>query len=75
MKYAIEMFSVTIIYVPSSIKIGSGSQKLMGDAQTHGQQGDVISLHLFFQSKASRLVRIKMLDDVQNIDYCVVTKL
>jgi hypothetical protein len=41
MKYAIEMGSGAMIYVPSSIKIGSGIQKLIrGDSRTHRQHGD-----------------------------------
>jgi hypothetical protein len=46
-----------VIYVPNCIKIGSGIQKLIGgDTQTHThkQQGDLISLFLFFQNKESR---------------------
>jgi hypothetical protein len=36
MKYAIEMGSDTMIYIPSFIKIGSDNQKLKeGDTQTH----------------------------------------
>jgi hypothetical protein len=30
MKYAVEMGSCPMIYIPSFIKIGSGGQKLMG---------------------------------------------
>jgi hypothetical protein len=30
MKYAIEIGSVPMIYIPSFVKIGSGIQKLMG---------------------------------------------
>jgi hypothetical protein len=30
MKYAVEMGSGAVIYVPSFIKIGSGTEKLMG---------------------------------------------
>jgi hypothetical protein len=30
MKYAVEMGSVDMIYIPSLIKIGSGIRKLMG---------------------------------------------
>jgi hypothetical protein len=38
MKYAVEMASGAMIYIPSSIKIGSGIQKLIkGDTQTHRQ--------------------------------------
>jgi hypothetical protein len=39
MKYAIEMGSGAMIYIPSFIKTGSGIQKLMGgggDSQIHG---------------------------------------
>jgi hypothetical protein len=45
MKYAIEMGSGAMVYVPSS-----GIQKLMG---IHRQRGDVISL--YFQNKESML--------------------
>jgi hypothetical protein len=50
MKYAVEMGSGAMIYIPSFIKIGSGIQKLMrgGGSQTHRQHGDLISLLLFF---------------------------
>jgi hypothetical protein len=34
MKYAVEMYSGAMIYVPSFIKIGSGIQKLMGEGDT-----------------------------------------
>jgi hypothetical protein len=46
-----------MIYIPSFIKIGSAVQKLMGriHKQTHRQEGDLISLLLFFQNKESRL--------------------
>jgi hypothetical protein len=54
MKYAIEMGSGAMIYIPSFIKTGSGIQKLIrgwGGAQ----DGDRISLLLFCQNKESRL--------------------
>jgi hypothetical protein len=37
MKYAVEMDSGAMIYIPSSMKIGSSIQKLMGrgDSQRH----------------------------------------
>jgi hypothetical protein len=44
MKYAFEMGSVDMIYIPSFIKIGSGIQKLMAGTQTHKQDGDRISI-------------------------------
>jgi hypothetical protein len=55
MKYAVEMESGAMIYPPSFMKIGSGIQRLMG---IHRQQGDIISLLLFFQNKKSRLKRM-----------------
>jgi hypothetical protein len=59
MKYAVEMGSGAMIYtyVPSFINIGSGIQKLMGriHIQTHREQGDLISLLLFFQNKEMKL--------------------
>jgi hypothetical protein len=48
MKYAVEMGSGAMIYIPSFINIGSGNQKLIGDTQTQRQQGDLISLLLYF---------------------------
>jgi hypothetical protein len=52
MKYAVEMGSGAMIYIPSFIKIGSGFQKLIvRDSQTDREQGDLISLLLFFFSK------------------------
>jgi hypothetical protein len=44
-KYAVEMGSRAMIYIPSFVKIGSGIQKLMGggDSQTHRQHGDRMS--------------------------------
>jgi hypothetical protein len=53
MKYAVEMGSGAMIYIPSFIRIGSGTQKLIGGI--HRQHGDRISLLSFFQNKASRL--------------------
>jgi hypothetical protein len=53
MKYAIEVGSGVMIYIPSFIKIGPAIQKLIGGA--HRQYGDRISLLLFFQNKESRL--------------------
>jgi hypothetical protein len=58
MKYAIEMGSGAMIYIPSFRKFGSCIQKLIGgDTKTrrHRRYGDRISLILFFQNKKSRL--------------------
>jgi hypothetical protein len=50
-----DLFTESPSYIPSFIKIGSGIQVLMGegDTQTHRQQGDVMSLHLFFDVNTS----------------------
>jgi hypothetical protein len=34
MKYAVEMGSVAVVYIPSFIETGSGIQVIRGDAQT-----------------------------------------
>jgi hypothetical protein len=47
MKYAVDMGSGAMIYIPSFIKIGSDIQKLIGgwgDSQAHREHGDRISL-------------------------------
>jgi hypothetical protein len=50
MKYAVEMGSGAMMYIPSFIKIDSGIQKLTrGHSQTHRQHGDRISLLSFFK--------------------------
>jgi hypothetical protein len=46
MKYAVEMGSGAMIYIPSFIKIGSGIRKLI--VEIHRQNGDRVSLLLFF---------------------------
>jgi hypothetical protein len=53
MKYAVEMGSGAMIYIPSLIKIGSAIQKLIGGI--HRQHSDRINLLLFFVNKESRL--------------------
>jgi hypothetical protein len=56
MKYAVEMGSDAMIYIPSFIKTGSGIQKLIrGDTQTHRQHGDLISQLSFLQNNNSGL--------------------
>jgi hypothetical protein len=54
MKYAIEMGSDPMMYIPGLVKTGSGIQKLMGWG-IHRQHGDGISLLLFFHNKDSTL--------------------
>jgi hypothetical protein len=56
MKYAVEMASGAMIYIPSFIKIGSATRKLMG-WETHRQHGDHISPLSLFQNKESRLIK------------------
>jgi hypothetical protein len=55
MKYAVQMGSGAMIYVPSFIESGSGIQKPIGEIQRHRQHGDSVSLLLFLQNKVSRL--------------------
>jgi hypothetical protein len=55
MQYAVEMGSGFMIYIPSFIQIGSGIQGR--DTQTKREQGDNISVLVFFQNKKSRLMR------------------
>jgi hypothetical protein len=56
MRYAVEMGSVAMIYIPSFIKIDSGIQNLIaGDIQAHRHYGDRVSLLSFFQNEESRL--------------------
>jgi hypothetical protein len=38
MKYAVEMGSDVMIYIPSFIKIGSGIQELIEDSQAHSME-------------------------------------
>jgi hypothetical protein len=59
MKYAVEMGSGAMIFIPSFIKIGSGIQKLI--QAIHRQHGDRISLLSFLQNKESRLITIAMI--------------
>jgi hypothetical protein len=48
MKYAVEMNSDAMIYVPSFIKTGSAIQKLIGEhTDTHREHSDLISLLLY----------------------------
>jgi hypothetical protein len=50
MKYAAEMGSGAMIYIPNFVKIGSGIRKLIeGVSQTHWQHGDRVTLLLFFK--------------------------
>jgi hypothetical protein len=53
MKYAAEMSSGDTVYIPSFIKIGSGTEKVL--ARAHRQHCDRIILLSFYQNKESRL--------------------
>jgi hypothetical protein len=69
MKYAFEMGPGAMIHIPSFVKIGSGIEKFDGGgththSKTHRQQGDLVSLLLFFQNKESRL---KWILEKQNV--------
>jgi hypothetical protein len=55
MKYAVEVGSCAIIYMPNFIEIGSGIQKLI--VETHRHYGDRISLLLFFRNMENRLMK------------------
>jgi hypothetical protein len=50
-------------YIPSFLKICSAIQKLLEGGihiQARRQQGDLISLHLFFENKGSKLKQISV---------------
>jgi hypothetical protein len=56
MKYATEMGSDSMTYIPSFIKIGLDIQKLIGGIHAYGQHSDNTSpLMLFFLNKGSRI--------------------
>jgi hypothetical protein len=64
MKYTAELSSGAMIYLPSSMKIGSGKQKLMGkgvgglaERQTYRQHDDIISLLLLSRNKESMQIK------------------
>jgi hypothetical protein len=43
MKYAVEIGSGVMIYIPSFIKFGSGIEKLVrGNSQTHGNHSNLL---------------------------------
>jgi hypothetical protein len=52
MKYAVEMGSGALVYIPSLLRIYLGIRKLRGGAQTHV---DLISLLLCVKNKEIRL--------------------
>jgi hypothetical protein len=56
MKYAVEMGSGAMIYVPSYIKIGSGIQKLNG-ADTHTDSKVISHKHTSVFSKSGKYLK------------------
>jgi hypothetical protein len=55
-KYAVEVGSGAITYMPIFIKIGSGIQTFITeDTQTHRQYGKLRAHFFFFKNKESRL--------------------
>jgi hypothetical protein len=63
MKYALEMGSSAMIYIPSIIKIGTGIKKMKGG--THRRYGGLISLSSFlFKNKESRLTMARLYEDM-----------
>jgi hypothetical protein len=50
MKYAVEMGSGAMIYIPSFGKIGSGIEKLVR-GETHRHRGGLIRLLYFFEMR------------------------
>jgi hypothetical protein len=42
MKYAVEMGSGAMLYIPSFIKIGSDSQKLIGEIHRHTDSMEIV---------------------------------
>jgi hypothetical protein len=70
MKCAVEIASGSMIYVPNFVIFCSGVQKLGGiNLQTHRQQGDPISLLLFFQNKGSGLKPFNVLFDLRFLQF------
>jgi hypothetical protein len=58
MKYAVEMGSGAMTYIPSFIKIGSGNHKLRGERiQTQRQHGDLISLLRHFMEGLRKTIK------------------
>jgi hypothetical protein len=53
MKYAVEMGTGAMIYIPSFMNTGPDIQKLLREIRTHThrQQGDIISILTFFEGK------------------------
>jgi hypothetical protein len=48
MKYTVEMGSVAMIYTPTSIKIGSGNQKLIRRIHRHTDRAEIAQAYFHF---------------------------
>jgi hypothetical protein len=82
-----EMASGTMIFIPSFVKVGSGIRKFLKGytcrhAQTHRQQGDLISAYLYFffffffkMRKVTRRERIRSVTLGLHIIACSVVNL
>jgi hypothetical protein len=76
MKYAAEMSSGAMIYIPGFIKIGSPIQKLLGWGEIHREHADRICLLSVFQNKEIGLKRGGVEDGLTNhppLDSCIET--
>jgi hypothetical protein len=61
MKYAIEIGSDVITYIPSFIQTDSGIQRLIrGDLHIHRQHGGLTNLLLIFQNKKVKKVKLSL---------------
>jgi hypothetical protein len=71
MKYAVEMSSAAMIYIPSFIKIVSAIQKFMGGGymDTDRQAAIRASLLSFFQNKESELIKNRCKDTAHTLPY------
>jgi hypothetical protein len=72
MKYAVEIGSGAMIYIPSFINIGSGTQTLIGGIQIHRQHGDLTNLILSFQNKESMLKKESGILNVYRTGRCEI---
>jgi hypothetical protein len=72
MKYAVDMGSGAMIYVPNFIKTGSSIQKLIRGIHRHRQHGDLISLILlayfcYFKTMIYIPIFIKICSGIQKL--------
>jgi hypothetical protein len=60
MKYALEMGSGTMIYIPSFIKIGPGIQKLIWGIHRHTDSMEIALAYFHFQNKESKVKNLHL---------------